>query len=124
MSSSGSSSTGNSQQSRVQELLSQIPPVTKFLLAFNISIHILIFLFSYSIGNYAISTYQVLYLHEFYRIFSAAFVHVGILHIAMNMSTLFQIGPYLEIQFGTLQFMFLTIWSVFVCGGLYVFFGW
>lgn len=119
-----SASNTGTNQSRLQELLSQIPPVTKFLLAFNITIHILIFLFSYSIGNYAISSYQVLWQYEFYRVFSAAFVHVGILHLAMNMSSLFQMGPYLETQFGTLQFMFLTAWAVFVCGGLYVLMGW
>jgi len=118
------STPSNGSGNRMQDLLNSIPIFTKILLGFNIAVEIIIFLFSWNIGVFAISSYQVLYNYEFYRIMSSAFVHVGLLHIAMNMSSLFQIGPYLEQQFGTIQFFFLTIWSVFAIGFLYVFSGW
>jgi membrane associated rhomboid family serine protease len=118
------STPSNASGNRMQDLLNSIPIFTKILLGFNIAVEIIIFLFSWNIGVFAISSYQVLYNYEFYRIMSSAFVHVGLLHIAMNMSSLFQIGPYLEQQFGTIQFFFLTIWSVFAIGFLYVFSGW
>lgn len=118
------SSSYNGSGNRMQDLMNSITIFTKILLGFNIAVEIIIFLFSIDIGVFAISSYQVLYKYEFYRIVSAAFVHVGLLHIAMNMSSLFQIGPYLEQQFGTIQFFFLTIWSVFAIGFIYVFSGW
>ena len=55
---------------------------------------------------------------------SAAFVHGGIFHIAMNMSSLLQLGMTMEVQFGSLQFLYLSLWSVVLVGVLYVSFCW
>lgn len=120
---SNSSSSGTTSD-RLSLFLASIPLITKLLLFINIAIHIIIFLFSFSIGNYAISAEFVIYHQEFYRIVTSAFVHVGLLHIGMNMSTLFQLGPDLEKQFGSLQLLFMTTWSIFLTGIIYVFISW
>ena len=119
-SSSAAPSTGN----RLNDLLMSITFLTRILLFINITVHIIIFLFSFSLDNFYIAANPVIFKYEYYRIVSAAFVHVGLLHIIMNMSTLVQLGPDLEKMFGTLQFLFFTIWAVFLTGIVYVFLCW
>lgn len=106
--------------SRVNELFDSIPLCTLSVLIFNVSVHIVLFLTSFPIHQLAISAASILKNFEFYRIFSAAFVHGGILHIGMNMMSLMQLGSSLETQFGTMQFFFLTIWTVLISNLLYV----
>ena len=106
--------------SRIRELTSKIPAVTAGLIAINCFIHIVIFLFSVSQNNFAISYAMVIRRGEYYRILSAAFVHGGILHIFMNMSSLLQLGMDMEVQFGSLQFLFLSLWSVVLVGIIYL----
>ena len=81
--------------SRIQETIKSIPLITLSLLILNISIHGIIFLFSLPINWFAISAYQV-FNGQYYRIVSAAFVHNGIFHLLMNMSSLIQLGIGLE----------------------------
>ena len=42
--------------------------------------------------------------HEWYRLITSGFLHFGILHIAMNMYMLFQLGKLLEPPLGRLQY--------------------
>ena len=81
--------------SRIQDALKSIPLITLSLLILNVSIHGLIFLFSCPLNWFAISAYQV-FNGQYYRIISAAFVHNGIFHLFMNMSSLIQLGLGLE----------------------------
>jgi rhomboid domain-containing protein 1 len=106
--------------SRVTDSFSAIPTTTKFLLGFNIAIHVLIFVTSASLNSFAIGGHLVIDDGEYYRIVSSAFVHAGIMHIGMNMMSLFQMGPSIETQFGSLMFLLITIWSVFIAGTVYV----
>ncbi len=46
----------------------------------------------------SISAHMVIANGEYYRIVSAAFVHAGIMHIGMNMMSLYQLGYSLEQQ--------------------------
>lgn len=124
MNNNSGSGTSASTSNRLNDLLMSFTFLTRVLLFVNVAIHIVIFLFSFSIGNFAISAYSVLYAYEYYRIVSSAFVHVGLLHIGMNMSSLLQLGPDLEKMFGTLQFLFFTVWSVFLIGIIYIFLSW
>ena len=41
---------------------------------------------------FSISPYMVLYRGEVYRIITAAFCHGGLMHIGMNMMSLYQLG--------------------------------
>jgi membrane associated rhomboid family serine protease len=114
-------STATSGVGRMEEFLSSVPVVTRALLVINCLVHILIFALSLSLNTFAVSAHLVVDDGEYYRIFSAAWVHAGLMHIFMNMSSLLQLGLSLEAHFGSLQFMFLTLWSVFAVGILYVF---
>jgi membrane associated rhomboid family serine protease len=109
--------------SRVTELFSKIPLVTTVLLALNCCTHAIIFLFSLNPGEFAISADLVLD-GDYYRVMSAAFVHGGIMHIFMNMTSLLQLGSSLEAQFGSTQFAFLTLWSTLLIGAVYVLLSW
>lgn len=120
--SSGAGGGGNGN--RVATYLANIPAITKVLLGINISIHALIFILSGNLNHFAINANLVVVDGEYYRIVSAAFVHSGIMHIGMNMMSLLQLGHSLELQFGSLQFLFLTLWTVLVAGGIYVGFYW
>lgn len=106
--------------SRVNELFDSIPLCTVGLLSLNIGLHVILFLTSFPIHQLAISAPSVIKHVELYRLFSAAFVHAGILHIGMNMMSLLQLGSSLETQFGSMQFFFLTLWSVPITNFLYV----
>jgi membrane associated rhomboid family serine protease len=54
---------------------------------------------------------------EWWRIFTAAFLHVGLLHVGMNMVALFVLGPPLEAALGHLRFGVLYAASL-VAGSL------
>jgi len=98
----------------------QLPIVTKGLLVFNVCIHVLVFVTSTELGSLAISAQAVWLRSEYYRIVTSAFTHSGLLHIAMNMSSLLQLGSSLEVQFGSIRFLFMSVWAVFLVGGTYV----
>ena len=116
--------TSNSGISRIQEAMSFVPIITLIILFINILVHVIIFLFSINLSNVAISYQLVIVKGEFYRIVSAAFVHAGIMHIFMNMSSLIQLGVTLERQMGSLQYFIFTAWSVILVGGLYLVLCW
>ena len=109
--------------SRASEYLSKIPFVTCSLIVLNCTVHIVLFFSVMGINQFAISADQVLG-GEYYRIITSAFVHGGILHIFMNMSSLLALGSNLETKFGSLKFAFFTMWSILICGTLYVFLSW
>lgn len=113
----GSTSTG---PSRLGEFLGSVPVITRALLVVNVTVHVVIFVFSLSLNTFAISANLVVGSSEYYRVVSAAFVHAGLMHIFMNMSSLLQLGLSLEAHFGSLQFLFLSVWSVLIVGTLYV----
>ena len=111
-------------ENRLAALVGQITLGTRALLVINIAVHVIIFLFTLPIGLFSISFVDVVLRGEVYRIVTAAYVHVGIVHIFMNMSSLWALGPDLEQKFGTSQFLIMTLWSTFIIGFLYVGLSW
>jgi membrane associated rhomboid family serine protease len=106
--------------SRIQEFLSTVPAVTRILLFTNIAVHILLFVTSFPSYELAITPILIVARGEYYRLISSAFVHGGLLHIGMNMSTLLAIGRSLEMQYGSVTMMFLTLWALVLCGVMFV----
>jgi len=51
----------------------------------------------------------VIYRREWYRLITGVYLHGGILHIAMNMFTMFSLGPVLEHTMGSMPFLGLTL---------------
>ncbi|KAJ1432059.1 hypothetical protein B484DRAFT_395140 [Ochromonadaceae sp. CCMP2298] len=105
---------------RVQEYLGNIPLVTKALLFVNVAIHIILFLTSFPVNLLAINPLFIIYRGEYYRLVSSAFVHGGVLHILMNMSSLVALGTMLENSYGSMRMLFLTLWSLVLCGCTFV----
>jgi rhomboid protease GluP len=47
--------------------------------------------------------------HEWFRVVTAMFLHIGVLHIGMNMMVLLDIGPIVEELYGSPRFLFLYV---------------
>jgi membrane associated rhomboid family serine protease len=52
---------------------------------------------------------QIAFHHEYYRLITATFLHVGVLHILLNMYALFLLGPPLEHAMGRWRFLGLYL---------------
>ncbi len=59
---------------------------------------------------------RVLVLDEWWRLLAYAFVHGGLIHIALNMYFLFSLGPLLETMWGSLRFLVVYLVSALVGG--------
>ena len=76
--------------------------------------------FNTDVADFAMCPAAAVFDLELYRLVTSAFVHLNILHIGMNMMTLFSMGTSLEGIFGSLHFFFLVLVYVLFCGLLYV----
>jgi membrane associated rhomboid family serine protease len=57
--------------------------------------------------NLGLNKLVLQFTHEWYRLVSAGFLHFGIIHIALNMLLLFQLGQLLERSLGRVRFALL-----------------
>ncbi len=51
---------------------------------------------------------------QWWRLLTACFVHFGIVHIALNMYVLYQIGPFVDRMFGRARYVFIIcslVWA-------------
>lgn len=86
-----------------------------------IGINVLFFLYVFLAGSFSDSRFMlqagVLYApavwedHEFYRLITAMFLHFGLEHLFFNMLLLYFMGNLLEKTFGSLQFLFIYMFS-------------
>jgi len=88
--SSGSASSPAPQPTRLQEFLRSCPLVTLCLMLLCVAVFVYENLSSFNafIGAFAMSPASVLGEAQLYRVISAAFTHLSILHIGMNMLSL------------------------------------
>ena len=80
-----------------------------------ILVNVLVFLFEISVGDWndpkvlhqigAVEPYAVVAQGEYWRLFTALFLHGGFLHLAFNLFALYVIGPALERSIGTIRFL-------------------
>lgn len=54
---------------------------------------------------------------QYYRLFTAMFVHFGFLHLLCNMYALYSVGPIVQYAFGVAGFLIIYLFSGF-CGNL------
>jgi membrane associated rhomboid family serine protease len=79
-----------------------------------ILVNVLVFLFEMSAGDWndpevlhrigALEPYAVVVQGEYWRLFTALFLHGGFLHLGFNLFALYVLGPSLERAIGTLRF--------------------
>jgi membrane associated rhomboid family serine protease len=55
--------------------------------------------------------YAIYFQHQWFRLFTAMFLHGGLLHIGFNMYALMQLGPALEELYGSSRYFFLYIFT-------------
>lgn len=61
----------------------------------------------------ALEPYRVVFLHEYWRLFAALFLHAGVAHLLFNLFALYVLGPGLERTIGSLRFVFCYLLSGF-----------
>jgi len=79
-----------------------------------ILVNVLVFLFEISVGDWndpevlhrigALEPYAVVVQGEYWRLFTALFLHGGFLHLGFNLFALYVLGPPLERAIGTMRF--------------------
>ena len=119
-SSNASQQQGAGEPNRIQETIAAIPVATLFFLAVNIFVYILTAVEMINASDGAISAYLVIFKWQWYRMATSAFLHGGLMHIGMNMMSLYYMGISLENLFGTVQFFIFTMLFVALDGLLYV----
>jgi len=80
-----------------------------------IAVNVLVFLFEMYIGGWndpavlhrigALEPVIVITQHEYWRLFTALFLHAGFLHLGFNLFALYILGPALERSIGTIRFL-------------------
>jgi membrane associated rhomboid family serine protease len=91
-----------------------------------ILLNAMVFLFEISVGNWndpevlhrlgALEPYTVLVQHEYWRFFTALFLHGGLLHLGFNAFALYVLGPPLERSIGTMRFVLCYLISGLASG--------
>ncbi len=107
---------------KAEEVLKDKKPyVTYALIAINMFIFLLMYLFGegsndiYTLYRFgALLKESVVEGHQYYRIITAAFLHIGIFHLAINMYALKILGSQIESFFGHYKFIIIYMFSAVI----------
>ena len=55
--------------------------------------------------------FSIFYMHEWWRVVTAMFLHGGLIHIGFNMMALIQFGPAIEELYGSARYLFLYVFT-------------
>lgn len=90
-----------------------------------IIINLLVFVFTLLIGNKMYLNYGLIggkeITDETYRIFTAAFIHGGFMHLAGNMLSIYLFGPFIEKRYKNIVYISLYTLFVFLSGLIVLF---
>ena len=99
-----------------EKVFSMKTPIITYIL---IAINIIMFLAMYVVGNgstdintllfYGANNSTLVKMGDYYRLISAIFLHIGVIHLACNMYALYVIGPQLESFYGKLKFVIIYL---------------
>ena len=116
---------------RTRFALSQYPNlVTTLLVAINVIVYLILAILGGSITNIptdtlvqagAQNTALITSTGEYWRIFTAMFIHFNILHIGLNMLSLFLVGRAVEVMYGKWRYLAIYLLSGII-GGIVTFF--
>ncbi len=87
------------------------PVITYGLIAANIAVFVLQIALPALTPRFALRPYAIAQADQYFRLFSSAFMHDGIVHILFNMYALYVLGPPLEQHLGRLRFAGLYLLS-------------
>lgn len=111
------------KSSRVDKIFSKkVPFVTYAIMVICLLMLVLMFVFGNGFDNYTLLKFgannDYLVKHgEYYRLFTSIFLHGSLLHLVLNMYSLYVIGPQVESFFGKVKFLFIYLVSG-ICGSL------
>lgn len=115
---------------RTRFALSQYPNlVTTLLVAINVIVYLILAIMGGSIINipdnvlvqFGAQTGQTIVAGQYWRIITAMFIHFSILHIALNMLSLFLVGRAVEVMYGKWRYLAIYMLSGII-GGIVTFF--
>ena len=89
------------------------PVITKLFIAINIAVYILTLIYGkdYFINNF--SNYGPFVKNgDIYRLLTAGFLHVSVIHLLCNMYALYVIGPQIESYFGKTKYLIIYLGSL------------
>ena len=72
------------------------------------------------LGWYTMCPFLLLERSQWYRLWTSAYLHTGLLHLGINMLSTAAVGVALESRFGTLRFLSWIFWAAPLCGALHV----
>ncbi|MDB5059077.1 MAG: rhomboid family intrarane serine protease [Chloroflexi bacterium] len=104
-----------------QQVMSRRPLVTYALLVINLLVYIWLELHGGSTNSAVLNQYgaknsfAIVHGHEIWRLFTAAFLHAGFSHLAVNSLSLYFVGTLYERCVGSLRFMF--VYALAAIGG-------
>lgn len=75
-----------------------------------------------AIDNGLLVPYYVLNYHQYYRIFSAAFLHGSIFHIGLNMLSLYWLGRFIEVALRPVRMLAVYVIAIVASGASVVLF--
>ena len=110
--------------SRLQETLATIPFATRFIMGLCILTYMYQLLADPALHNYTMVPKNVIYEHEFYRIFTSSLFHGSFMHIGMNMMSTMAVGSMLEKQIGTLMMGITIFHGIILTSTIYIFIAW
>jgi membrane associated rhomboid family serine protease len=87
------------------------PVITYGLIAVNIAVFLLQIALPALTPRFALRPYAIAQADQYFRLFSSAFMHDGIVHILFNMYALYVLGPPLEQHLGRLRYAGLYLLS-------------
>jgi len=96
------------------------PPATTFFVGLCSALFVVQILFDVELPRYTLCPRFVLYLHQYYRLVTSAFLHANFMHLAMNMISTVAISSMLERHLGTLRHFITTMWAVLFSSSLVV----
>lgn len=116
----GDISKKNAETSKqAEEVFAKRKPIVTYIL---IAINVILFLAMYIWGDgstdeatlvsFGASVPSLILNGDYYRLFTAAFLHIGFLHLLCNMYCLYVIGPQLESFFGKTKFILIYFYSI------------
>ena len=105
---------------RSTDALRQLPPATLGVIAICVFLFIIQITMTWDIQLFTMCPRLILFMNEYYRIFTSVFFHANLMHIGMNMLSTSTISTVLEKRIGTLRLIVSIWWSILLTSIIYI----
>lgn len=102
------------------ESLGNLPPTTLGTIIICVSIHVVQSVLGWDLQLFTMCPRLVLFMHEYYRVFTSALFHANLMHIGMNMLSTAAISASLEKKMGTLRLLVSIWWAIVLTAAIYM----